>query len=160
MAMAMPGSSLQPERRNMDPSDFIAREARFGARNYEPLGVVLSRGEGVFVWDTHGNRYLDCLSAYSAVNQGHCHPKILAAMVEQAGRLTLTSRAFHNDQLAPFYEEIAALTGSHKVLPMNSGAEAVESAIKSVRKWGYEVKVYWMGRPRSSSAPTIFTDAP
>jgi ornithine--oxo-acid transaminase len=126
----------------MDPSvtDFIAREARFGARNYEPLGVVLSRGEGVFVWDTQGHRYLDCLSAYSALNQGHCHPKILAAMVEQAGRLTLTSRAFHNDQLALFYEEIAALTGSHKVLPMNSGAEAVESAIKSVRKWGYEVK--------------------
>ena len=121
-------------------ADFIAREARFGARNYEPLGVVLSRGEGVFVWDTQGNRYLDCLSAYSALNQGHCHPKILAAMVEQASRLTLTSRAFHNDQLAPFYEEIAALTGSHKVLPMNSGAEAVESAIKSVRKWGYEVK--------------------
>ncbi|MCA1477649.1 MULTISPECIES: ornithine--oxo-acid transaminase [Bradyrhizobium] len=120
--------------------DFIATEARFGARNYEPIGVVLSRGEGVWVWDTQGNRYLDCLSAYSAVSQGHCHPKILAAMVEQAHRLTLTSRAFHNDQLALFYEEIAALTGSHKVLPMNSGAEAVESAIKSVRKWGYEVK--------------------
>src|SRR2546430_17037633 len=126
----------------MDPSvtDFIAREARFGARTYEPLGVVLSRGEGVFVWDTQGHRYLDSISAYSAVDQGHCHRKILAAMVEQAGRLTLTSRAFHNDQLAHFYEEIAALTGSHKVLPMNSGAEAVESAIKSVRKWGYEVK--------------------
>jgi ornithine--oxo-acid transaminase len=121
-------------------TDFIAREARFGAQNYEPLGVVLSRGEGVWVWDTQGNRYLDCLSAYSAVNQGHCHPKIFAAMVEQARKLTLTSRAFHNDQLAPFYEEIAALTGSHKVLPMNSGAEAVESAIKAVRKWGYEVK--------------------
>lgn len=120
--------------------NFIATEARFGAHNYEPIGVVLSRGEGVWVWDTEGNRYLDCLSAYSAVSQGHCHPKILAAMVEQAHRLTLTSRAFHNDQLAPFYEEIAALTGSHKVLPMNSGAEAVESAIKSVRKWGYEVK--------------------
>ncbi|MCA1509555.1 ornithine--oxo-acid transaminase [Bradyrhizobium sp. NBAIM01] len=120
--------------------DFIATEARFGAHNYEPIGVVLSRGEGVWVWDTEGNRYLDCLSAYSAVSQGHCHPKILAAMVEQAHRLTLTSRAFHNDQLALFYEEIAALTGSHKVLPMNSGAEAVESAIKSVRKWGYEVK--------------------
>src|ERR1700722_9878914 len=126
----------------MDPPipDFIATEARFGARNYEPLGVVLSRGEGVWVWDTQGNRYLDCLSAYSAVKQGHCHPKILAAMVEQAGKLTLTSRAFHNDQLAPFYAQIAELTGSHKVLPMNSGAEAVESAIKSVRKWGYEVK--------------------
>jgi ornithine--oxo-acid transaminase len=121
-------------------TDFLATEARLGTYNYEPIGVVLSRGEGVFVWDTEGNRYLDCLSAYSAVNQGHCHPKILAAMVQQAGRLTLTSRAFHNDQLAPFYEEIAQLTGSHKVLPMNSGAEAVESAIKSVRKWGYEVK--------------------
>ena len=121
-------------------SDFIATEARFGAQNYEPLGVVLSRGQGVWVWDTQGNRYLDCLSAYSAINQGHCHPKILAAMVEQAAKLTLTSRAFHNDQLAPFYEQIAELTGSHKVLPMNSGAEAVESAIKSVRKWGYEVK--------------------
>lgn len=121
-------------------TDFLATEARFGTHNYEPIGVVLSRGEGVFVWDTEGNRYLDCLSAYSAVNQGHCHPKILAAMVEQARRLTLTSRAFHNDQLAPFYEQIAELTGSHKVLPMNSGAEAVESAIKTVRKWGYEVK--------------------
>jgi ornithine--oxo-acid transaminase len=121
-------------------TDFIATEARLGAQNYEPLGVVLSRGEGVWVWDTQGNRYLDCLSAYSAVNQGHCHPKILAAMVEQAGRLTLTSRAFHNDQLASFYEEVAELTGSHKILPMNSGAEAVESAIKAVRKWGYEVK--------------------
>src|SRR5438309_265188 len=121
-------------------TDFIATEERFGARNYEPLGVVLSRGEGVWVWDTEGNRYLDCLSAYSALNQGHCHPKILAAMVKQASRLTLTSRAFHNDQLASFYQEVAALTGSHKVLPMNSGAEAVESAIKSVRKWGYEIK--------------------
>src|ERR1700688_4251698 len=92
----------QRERRKMAPpvDDFIAREARFGAQNYEPLGVVLSRGEGVFVWDTQGNRYLDCLSAYSAVNQGHCHPKIFAAMVEQAQKLTLTSRAFHNDQLA------------------------------------------------------------
>jgi ornithine--oxo-acid transaminase len=121
-------------------ADLLATEARLGTYNYEPIGVVLSRGEGIWVWDIEGNRYLDCLSAYSAVNQGHCHPKILAAMLEQAAKLTLTSRAFHNDQLAPFYEEIAALTGSHKVLPMNSGAEAVESAIKSVRKWGYEVK--------------------
>jgi ornithine--oxo-acid transaminase len=126
----------------MDPpvADYIGTEALLGAQNYQPLGVILSRGEGVWVWDTQGRCYLDCLSAYSAVNQGHCHPKILAAMVEQAGKLTLTSRAFHNDQLAPFYEQIAELTGSHKVLPMNSGAEAVESAIKSVRKWGYEVK--------------------
>src|SRR4051812_10636446 len=122
------------------PTDFLATEARLGTYNYEPIGVVLSRGEGVWVWDTDGNRYLDCLSAYSAVNQGHCHPKILAAMVEQAGRLTLTSRAFRNDQLAAFYEELCALTNSHKVLPMNSGAEAVETAIKVARKWGYEVK--------------------
>ncbi|MGF6311447.1 ornithine--oxo-acid transaminase [Bradyrhizobium sp. i1.8.4] len=126
----------------MSPSvtDFLATEAQFGTYNYEPIGVVLSRGEGVWVWDTDGNQYLDCLSAYSAVSQGHCHPKILAAMTEQARRLTLTSRAFHNDQLGPFYRELAELTGSHKVLPMNSGAEAVESAIKSVRKWAYEVK--------------------
>ncbi len=120
--------------------NLIATEQRLGAHNYKPLDVVLTRGEGVYVWDTDGNRYLDCLSAYSAVNQGHCHPKILAAMVEQAGKLTLTSRAFRNDQLAHLYEELAALTGSHKILPMNSGAEAVETAIKAVRKWGYEVK--------------------
>src|SRR3954463_14138719 len=121
-------------------TSLIETEARLGAHNYKPLDVVLSKGEGVWVWDVDGNRYLDCLSAYSAVNQGHCHPKIYAAMVAQAQKLTLTSRAFRNDQLAHFYEEVAALTGSHKVLPMNSGAEAVESAIKSVRKWGYEVK--------------------
>jgi ornithine--oxo-acid transaminase len=120
--------------------DFIALEARYGAKNYKPLDVVLTRGEGVWVWDVAGRRYLDCLSAYSAVNQGHCHPKILAAMVEQAKRLTLTSRAFRNDQLAPFYEELCALTGSHKALPMNSGAEAVESALKIARKWAYQVK--------------------
>jgi ornithine--oxo-acid transaminase len=121
-------------------TQLIRRELDLGAHNYKPLDVVLSRGEGVYVWDVDGRRYLDCLSAYSAVNQGHCHPKILAAMIEQAKKLTLTSRAFHNDQLASFYEEIAALTGSHKVLPMNSGAEAVETSIKAVRKWGYEVK--------------------
>jgi hypothetical protein len=121
-------------------ADLIALESLYGAKNYKPLDVVLTRGSGVHVWDVDGNRYLDCLSAYSAVNQGHCHPKILAAMTEQAGRLTLTSRAFRNDQLAPFYEELCALTGSHKALPMNSGAEAVESAIKVARKWGYEVK--------------------
>lgn len=120
--------------------DFIAAENRLGAHNYKPLDVVLSRGQGVWLWDVDGKKYLDCLSAYSAVNQGHCHPKILQAMTEQASRLTLTSRAFHNDQLALFYQDIAELTGSHKVLPMNSGAEAVESALKAVRKWGYEVK--------------------
>jgi ornithine--oxo-acid transaminase len=121
-------------------ADLIALEGLYGAKNYKPLDVVLTRGQGVHVWDVEGNRYLDCLSAYSAVNQGHCHPKILEAMVEQAGRLTLTSRAFRSDQLAPFYEELCALTGSHKALPMNSGAEAVESALKVARKWGYEVK--------------------
>ncbi|WP_417581603.1 ornithine--oxo-acid transaminase [Pelagibacterium sp.] len=120
--------------------DLIALEQTLGAHNYKPLDVALVRGEGVFVYDVDGKKYLDCLSAYSAVNQGHCHPKILEAMVNQASKLTLTSRAFHNDQLALFYQEIADLTGSHKVLPMNTGAEAVESAIKAVRKWGYEVK--------------------
>jgi ornithine--oxo-acid transaminase len=121
-------------------ADLISTESRLGAHNYSPLDVVLARGEGVHVWDTDGNRYLDCLSAYSAVNQGHCHPKIRAAMVEQAAKLTLTSRAFRNDQLALFYADMAALTGAHKILPMNSGAEAVETAIKAVRKWGYEIK--------------------
>lgn len=119
---------------------YIETEALYGAKNYKPLDVVLTRGEGVYVWDVDGRRYLDGLSAYSAVNQGHCHPRILEAMVEQARRLTLTSRAFRNDQLAPFYEELCALTRSHKVLPMNSGAEAVETALKVARKWGYEVK--------------------
>jgi ornithine--oxo-acid transaminase len=119
---------------------YLEIETRLGAHNYKPLDVVLSRGEGVWVWDTDGNRYLDCLSAYSAVNQGHCHPKIREALIEQSGKLTLTSRAFRNDQLALFYEEICALTNTSKVLPMNSGAEAVESAVKAVRKWGYEAK--------------------
>ena len=125
---------------NAIAQDLIQTELSLGAHNYKPIDVMLCRGEGVWLWDIDGNRYLDCLSAYSAVNQGHCHPRILEAMVEQAKRLTLTSRAFRNDQLALFYEEIARLTGSHKVLPMNSGAEAVESAVKAVRKWGYEVK--------------------
>jgi ornithine--oxo-acid transaminase len=124
----------------MRPSDFIALEDQYGAHNYKPLDVVLHRGQGVWVWDVDGNRYLDCLSAYSAVNQGHCHPRILAALREQAERLTLTSRAFRNDQLGPFYKELCELTRSHKVLPMNSGAEAVETAIKAVRKWGYQVR--------------------
>src|SRR6201995_1002599 len=126
--------------RTLELSDYLAIEHRLGAHNYKPLDVVLARGEGVYVWDTDGNRYMDCLSAYSAVNQGHCHPKILAAMTEQARKLTLTSRAFRNNQLALFYEDLAKLTGAHKILPMNSGAEAVETAIKAVRKWGYEVK--------------------
>ena len=121
-------------------TDFAALEAEYGARNYKPLEVVITRGRGVWVWDVEGRRYLDCLSAYSAVNQGHCHPRIVQALTEQASRLTLTSRAFRNDQLGLFYEEICQLTGSHAVLPMNTGVEAVESALKVARKWAYEVK--------------------
>ena len=124
----------------MKPQAYIDLENRYGAYNYKPLDVVLQRGEGIWVWDVDGKRYMDCLSSYSAVNQGHCHPRIREAMVEQAAKLTLTSRAFRNDQLGPFYEELCRLTNSHKVLPMNSGAEAVETVIKAVRKWGYQVK--------------------
>lgn len=124
----------------MDQTDYIQLEDELGAHNYKPLDVVLARGKGVWVWDVAGNKYLDCLACYSAVNQGHCHPKILQAMIHQAQKLTLTSRAFRNDQLALFYQELCALTNSHKILPMNSGAEAVETVIKAVRKWGYQVK--------------------
>jgi len=124
----------------MRSQDFIQLEERYGAHNYHPIDAVLTRGQGVWVWDVDGNRYLDCLAAYSAVNQGHCHPRILQAMLEQAGRLCLTSRAFRNDQLGLFYRDLCELTNSHMVLPMNSGAEAVETAIKAMRKWGYEVK--------------------
>jgi len=118
----------------------IELENQYGAKNYKPLDVVLSRGEGIWVWDVEGTKYMDCLSAYSAVNQGHCHPKIKAAMIEQLQKLTITSRAFRNDQLGLFYKEICEATNSHKVLPMNSGAEAVETIIKAVRKWGYQSK--------------------
>lgn len=124
----------------MKKEEYINLEQRLGAHNYKPLDVVLSRGQGVWVWDIDGNKYLDCLSAYSAVNQGHCHPKILETMIGQAQNLTLTSRAFRNDQLALLYRDLCDLTHSHKVLPMNSGAEAVETAIKTVRKWGYNIK--------------------
>jgi len=124
----------------MDQQYYIELEEKYGAHNYQPLDVVLSRGQGIWVWDVEGNKYLDCLSSYSAVNQGHCHPKIMRTMIEQARNLTLTSRAFRNDQLGLFYQELCALTNSHKVLPMNSGAEAVETVIKAVRKWGYQVK--------------------
>ena len=124
----------------MNPQQYIEMEETFGAHNYKPLDVVLTRGRGLWVWDVEGNKYMDCLSAYSAVNQGHCHPKIAQTMIEQARRLTLTSRAFRNDQLGLFYKELCELTRSHKVLPMNSGAEAVETVIKAIRKWGYKVK--------------------
>jgi len=120
--------------------NLVQLEDELGAHNYKPLEVVITRGERVWVWDEEGRKYLDCLSAYSAVNQGHCHPRIMKAMMAQASRLTLTSRAFRNDQLGLLYKEIRELINYHKILPMNSGAEAVESAIKAVRKWGYEVK--------------------
>jgi len=124
----------------MDARYYIELENEYGAANYKPLDVVLTRGRGIWVWDVEGNKYLDFLSAYSAVNQGHCHPGIAAVMKEQAEKLTLTSRAFRNDQLGLFYKELCELTHSHTVLPMNSGAEAVESCIKAVRKWGYKTK--------------------
>ncbi|HEY9088409.1 MAG TPA: ornithine--oxo-acid transaminase [Anaerolineaceae bacterium] len=124
----------------MNTQDFIAIEDRYGAHNYHPLDVVIERGEGVWVYDVDGNRYLDCLSSYSALNQGHVHPKILAAMIEQAQKVTLTSRAFRNDQLPLLYKELSELTGYEMSLPMNSGAEAVETAIKLARKWAYRVK--------------------
>ena len=124
----------------MKSQEYIDLENRYGAHNYKPLDVVLTRGEGIWVWDVDGRRYMDCLSAYSAVNQGHCHPAIVQTMLEQARRLTLTSRAFRNDQLGLLYQEVCELTRSHKMLPMNSGAEAVETVIKAVRKWGYKVK--------------------
>ena len=124
----------------MNTRDYIAIEERYNAHNYRPLDVVLTRGSGVWVEDVDGVRYLDCLAAYSAVNQGHCHPRIVQVMVEQAGRLALTSRAFRNDQLPLLAQELCELTGYEMMLPMNSGAEAVETAIKAARKWGYTVK--------------------
>ncbi|MFV8326415.1 ornithine--oxo-acid transaminase [Flavobacterium sp. ZS1P14] len=119
---------------------FIEKENKYGAHNYHPLPVVLEKGEGVYVWDVDGKKYYDFLSAYSAVNQGHCHPKIVAAMVKQAQTLALTSRAFYNDQLGPYEEFVTKYFGFDKVLPMNTGAEAVETALKLCRKWAYEVK--------------------
>ncbi|HLE84121.1 MAG TPA: ornithine--oxo-acid transaminase [Thermoanaerobaculia bacterium] len=118
----------------------IELEDRYGAHNYHPLDVVITRGEGCWVWDVEGNRYLDFLAAYSAVNQGHCHPRIVRALVEQAGRLALTSRAFRNDRLGELYREVCELAGYPKFLPMNTGAEAVETAIKAARRWAYTVK--------------------
>ncbi len=124
----------------MNTQEYIEIEDRYGAHNYLPLDVVIVRGEGVWVYDVEGRKYLDCLSAYSALNQGHVHPKILAALVNQAGKLTLTSRAFRNDQLPLLYKELSELTGYEMSLLMNSGAEAVETALKLARKWGYVVK--------------------
>ncbi len=124
----------------MDSIEYIEMEEHYGAHNYHPLDVVIERGEGVWVYDVEGNKYLDCLSAYSALNQGHVHPKILEAMIEQAKKVTLTSRAFRNQQLPLFYKELSEMTGYEMSLPMNSGAEAVETAIKLARKWAYKIK--------------------
>lgn len=124
----------------MNTQDYIALEEQYGAHNYHPLDVVITRGEGVWVYDVDGKKYLDCLSAYSALNQGHVHPKILNALLEQAKKITLTSRAFRNDQLPLLYKELSEMTGYDMSLPMNSGAEAVETAVKLVRKWAYRVK--------------------
>ena len=124
----------------MNTADYLAEVDRYSAHNYHPLPIILSRGEGAWVWDVEGKKYLDCLAAYSAVNQGHRHPAIVAAAKQQIDRLTLTSRAFHNDQMGPFLRELCELSGYEKALPMNSGAEAVETAIKAVRRWGYRSK--------------------
>ncbi|CAL4176626.1 unnamed protein product, partial [Meganyctiphanes norvegica] len=124
----------------LSTQDYIAKEEKFGAHNYHPLPVVLNRGEGVFMWDVEGKRYYDFLSAYSAVNQGHCHPRIIKALVDQASHLTLTSRAFHNDCLGEYEEYLTKLLGYDKVLPMNTGVEGGETACKLARKWGYMKK--------------------
>jgi ornithine--oxo-acid transaminase len=124
----------------MKTQEFVQLEEQYGAHNYHPLDVVIEKAAGVWVYDVDGNQYLDCLSAYSAVSQGHVHPKILEAMITQAGKVTLTSRAFRNDQLALFYKELSQITGYEMSLPMNSGAEAVETALKLARKWAYTVK--------------------
>ncbi len=134
-------------------TDLIALEDRYGAHNYHPLDVVIARAEGSWVWDVEGRKYLDFLAAYSAVNQGHCHPRIVKAMNDQAGRVGLTSRAFRNDQLGPFCREICELTGFDRVLPMNTGAEAVETAIKAARKWAYTVK----GVPTDQAEILVFS---
>jgi ornithine--oxo-acid transaminase len=131
---------IQSKIQGTDTVDYIALEEKYGANNYHPLDVVITKGEGIWVWDTEGKKYLDFLSAYSALNQGHCHPQILQAMIEQASKVTLTSRAFRNDQLGSFYEKLSQISGLPKVLPMNSGAEAVETAIKAIRKWAYKIK--------------------
>jgi len=136
----MSTTDVLAETAELRAQDLIALEERYGAHNYHPLDVVIHRGEGVWVWDVEGRKYLDFLAAYSAVNQGHCHPVIVQALLDQARQVTLTSRAFRNDQLGPFYKQICTLSGFAKFLPMNTGAEAVETALKTARKWGYQVK--------------------
>lgn len=125
---------------NINTKDLIEKTEKYGAHNYHPLPIVISRAEGVWVEDPEGNKYMDMLSAYSAVNQGHRHPKIIQALKDQADKVTLTSRAFHNDQLGPWYEKVSKFTNKDMVLPMNTGAEALETAVKAARRWGYDVK--------------------
>lgn len=125
---------------NINSQEIIEKTEKYGAHNYHPLPIVIHKAEGVWVEDPEGNKYMDMLSAYSAVNQGHRHPKIIQALKEQADRVTLTSRAFHNDQLGPWYEKICKMTNKEMALPMNTGAEAVETAVKAARRWGYDVK--------------------
>jgi len=137
---ATPSTSTNGSTANGGSAEIIEQTLTWGAHNYHPLEVVVSKAQGCWVEDPEGNRYLDMLAAYSAVNQGHLHPRIIGALVEQAGRVTLTSRAFHNDRLGPFLEQLARLSGFEKVLPMNTGAEAVETGIKAARKWGEKVK--------------------
>ena len=131
-------TSVQPSK--ITPEELYGREAQYSAHNYQPLPVALCRGEGVFVWDVEGKRYFDFLSGYSAVNQGHTHPKIIATLTEQAARLTLTSRAFYNDALGEYAQLTTELFGYDKLLPVNTGVEAVETAVKLARRWGYDVK--------------------
>ena len=133
---------------------YLEMEEKYGAHNYHPLPVVLNRGSGVYVWDVDGKRYFDCLSGYSAVNQGHCHPRIIATLIEQAQRLTLTSRAFHSDLLGEYARYITGYFGYEKVLPMNTGVEAVETAIKLCRRWGYQVK----GIPENKATIIVCAD--
>ncbi|WP_430816445.1 ornithine--oxo-acid transaminase [Carboxylicivirga sp. RSCT41] len=140
--------------KKMTPADYIAREDKYGAHNYHPLPVVLEKGEGIYVWDVEGKKYFDFLSAYSAVNQGHCHPKIINALTEQAQQLTLTSRAFYSSVLGEFEEYMAKYFGFDKVLPMNTGAEADETALKLCRRWGYDVK----GIPENQAKIVVCAD--
>ncbi len=126
--------------KTMNSNEYIEMEGKYGAHNYHPLDIVIERAEGVWVYDVDGKKYMDCLSAYSAVNQGHCHPRILKAMTDQAQKVTLTSRAFRNDKLGFLSKQLCGLSGMEMVLPMNSGAEAVETAVKAARKWGYKIK--------------------
>ena len=134
-------------------ADYVELEDRYGAHNYHPLDVVITKGEGVWVWDVDGKKYLDCLAAYSAVNQGHCHPRIVQALVDQSSKMALTSRAFRNDQLGLFYKQLTEMTGFSRTLPMNTGAEAVETAIKAARKWAYTVK----GVPYNQAEILVFS---